>query len=94
MCRMTVMQHFHLVTLLDLTLTLTYHKAHIYTLPSSPLEKSFGKVWFRAVIRPVSVTDKAKIETFDLACDLLKNISNLPQKVLVESFRLPPRLSR
>ena len=43
---MTVMQHFHLVTLLDLTLalTFTYYKAHTYTLPSSTPEKPFGKV--------------------------------------------------
>ena len=41
---MAVMQHFHLVTLLDLTLTVAYYMAHTYMLPSSAPEKPFGIV--------------------------------------------------
>ena len=33
------------VTLFDLNLTFTYYKTHTYMLPSSSLEKPFGKVW-------------------------------------------------
>ena len=62
------MQHFHLVTLLDLTLTLTftYFKAHAYMLPSSTPGKPFEKFGFAAVISPVTVADKAKSDVLDL----------------------------
>ena len=57
---------FHLVTLFDLTLTLTlfYYKVHAYMLPFSSLGKSLGKVWVAAVFTPVSVADKAKSDNF------------------------------
>ena len=69
MCRTSVKQHFHLVTLLDLnlTLTFTYYRAHTYTLPSSIPEKPFGKVWVRS---PVLVADKEKSDRFDIRPDL------------------------
>ena len=69
MCRKTVVQHFHFVTLLDLILSLTfaYYEVHTYTIPSSTPEKPFGKKFgFAAVISPVSVADQAKSNDFDL----------------------------
>ena len=60
------MLHFHLVTLLDLTLTFTYFKVHIYTISSPTPEKAFGKVWVATVITPVSVADKPISDGFDL----------------------------
>ena len=79
MCYTTVMQHFHLVTLLNLTLTLTYYKAHTYTPPSSTPEKPFGIVWVRSCYSPVAGVDEAKSSVvdlrpdLDLICDLKKN---------------------
>ena len=65
-----LMQYFDLVTLFDLTLTMTftYYKLHIYMLASSSPGKSLGKVGFAAVISPVSAADKAKVRilTFDV----------------------------
>ena len=56
MCRTTDMQHFHLVTLFDLTLTLTftYYKAHSYTQLSQPLRSLMAKFGFAAIIIHVS----------------------------------------
>ena len=66
MCRTTDMQHFHLVTLLDMTLTLTftYYKAHTYTQPSSTPEKPLEKFGLAAFISHISAADKAKSDRF------------------------------
>ena len=66
MCRTTLIQHFHLVTLFDLTLTFTKYKAHTYMSPFHPLRSLLAQFGFAAVISPVSVADKAKIDNFDL----------------------------
>ena len=72
MCRTALMQHFNLVTLFDLTLTLTVsqYKAHTYIRPFYPLGSLLVKFGLTAVISPVSVADKAKSDDFDLRPDL------------------------
>ena len=67
MCPTPLMQHFDLVSIFALTLTLTlYFKVHTYLLHSSFLGQSLGKVWLAAAIGPVSVADKEKSDDFDL----------------------------
>ena len=62
------MQYFNLVTLFELTLTLTftYYKAHTYISPFYPLGSLLAKLGLAAVISPVSVADKVKSDDFDL----------------------------
>ena len=68
MYRTTLMQHFPLVTLFDLTLTLnfTLYMVHTYMLPLSSLGSSYANVGFAAIISLVSVAQKAKSDAFDL----------------------------
>ena len=76
------MQHFHLVTLLDLYL-LTIRSILIRYL-LLPLRSPLAKFGFAVSISPVSADDKAKSDSFDLspdldmACDLLKKIFKIP----------------
>ena len=79
MSRTTLMQHFHLVTLFDLTLTFTQYKVHTYMLPFSPLEKPvLATLRLVAVISSVLAADRAKSGDFDICpcldptCDLLE----------------------
>ena len=93
------MQHVHLVTLLDLTLTLnfTYYKNHTYNL-RQPLRSLWAKFEFVAIISHIPVADNAKSDRFDLwpYLDLVVTFLNLKlsRKVLVESFCLPSRQPR
>ena len=65
-----------------------------------PLESLWEKFGLATFISPVSVTDKAKsygfdvLPDFDLTCDLLRKMLKIALKVLIESFRLPPRPPR
>ena len=71
------MQHFHLLTLFDLTLTFIQYKVHTYMLPSSSRGKPLANFEFAAVGSLVLGADKAKSEDFDIrpdldiSCDLL-----------------------
>ena len=51
----SLMQHFHLVALIDLSLNFAQYKHYIYVVSFSSLENPFGKLGFAAVISPVSV---------------------------------------
>ena len=80
MRRASLMQHFHLVTLFDMTLTFTWHKTHAYTLclkaytlPKGrlrPLEGLLAEFGVAAAICTVSVADRAKDDDFELWRDL------------------------
>ena len=63
MCHMTLMQHFHLETLFDLTLTLTfaYLKPILLCYLLHPLGSLMAEFGFAAVCSPVSVTIRQKV---------------------------------
>ena len=69
-CPMTLTQHFYLVALFHLTLTMAFsqHKAHryLYATLLNPWEAFFAKCGFTAVISPVSVANKPKSDYFNL----------------------------
>ena len=79
MCRAALIQHFHLVTLIDLTvaLTFTYEPILIWYI-FHPIGRMLAKFWFAAFMSPVSVANKAKSDEFDLrpdqelTCDLFR----------------------
>ena len=61
------MQYFHLATVFDLTLILTFPLCKPYTsmLPFYPLRiVTFDKVGFTAFISPISIADKMKSDDF------------------------------
>ena len=66
MLSVILIQHFHLVSLFDLTLTLTFalYKTHIHTAPSLSLGKHFAENLFAAVLKPISEAYKAKSDNF------------------------------
>ena len=61
-CRTELIQHLQTVALFNLSLTLTSinYKTFAYMVPSSSLEKRYGKVCVCSCVSPVSVADRAK----------------------------------
>ena len=69
MCHTTVMQHFHLVTLIDLILASTFIltiRPILIRYLLLPLRSILAEFGFAAVISPVSVAHKAKSDCFVL----------------------------
>ena len=60
------MQHFILVTLFDLTVTLISIRPMLISSLPYPHESLLAKFGLAAVIGPVSVADKVKSDDFDL----------------------------
>ena len=99
-CDTALMQHFDLVTLFDLALTLALLSIRFILICYlvHPLEMSHNEVWVAAFVSSASVADKAKSDNFhlwpdlDLTSHLLIFFST--KKILIECFWLAPRPPR
>ena len=67
-CHTTLVRHFHSVAFFDLTFA--KYKAYTYMVHSSFPVRHFSKIALAAIVCPVSVTDSAESDDFDLWPDL------------------------